>query len=72
MRYLFNVLIGLDQFGNTLAGGNPDETISSRVGRAARKGKRRAILLEALINLIFALPPISQRGHCEASIENFN
>ncbi len=72
MAYLLNVIIGLDQLGNTLTGGNPDETISSRVGRAARQGKRRAVFIEAVINLIFALPPLSQRHHCEISIEKFN
>lgn len=32
-KYLLNILIALDQFGNTLAGGDPDETISSRLGK---------------------------------------
>ena len=32
-RYLFRVLVAVDQLGNTLAGGDPDETISSRVGK---------------------------------------
>lgn len=32
-NYLFNILISIDQFGNTLLGGNPDETISSRCGK---------------------------------------
>ena len=32
-RYFLNVAIGLDQFANTWAGGCPDETISSRLGR---------------------------------------
>ena len=32
-QYFYNVLIGLDQFGNSLWGGSPDETISSRLGR---------------------------------------
>lgn len=31
-EYIVGVLIGLDQLGNTLVGGNPDETISSRIG----------------------------------------
>lgn len=39
--YFINVLLGLDQFGNTLWGGDPDETISSRIGRikTANNGK---------------------------------
>lgn len=28
-----NLLIAIDQFGNTLTGGDPDETISSRLGK---------------------------------------
>ena len=36
-RYLWNVLLSLDQLGNSLLGGDPDETISSRVGRIKRK-----------------------------------
>jgi hypothetical protein len=32
-RYLLNILISLDQFGNSLLLGDPDETISSRLGR---------------------------------------
>lgn len=32
-KYILNLLISIDQFGNTLAGGDPDETISSRLGK---------------------------------------
>lgn len=34
MSYFRNVLIALDQLGNALLGGWPDETISSRMGRS--------------------------------------
>jgi hypothetical protein len=33
-RYLLNWLVLLDQAGNTLLGGSPNETISSRAGKA--------------------------------------
>lgn len=33
MRYVTKVLLGLDQFANTIIGGAPDETISARAGR---------------------------------------
>lgn len=33
-RYMVNLLIALDQFGNALFAGDPDETISSRAGAA--------------------------------------
>lgn len=32
-RYVWNVLIAIDQLGNVLTGGVPDETISSRLGK---------------------------------------
>lgn len=32
-RYFFNILISVDQMLNTLLGGDPDETISSRAGK---------------------------------------
>ena len=32
-KWIVNVLIGIDQLGNTLVGGDPDETISSRLGK---------------------------------------
>jgi hypothetical protein len=39
-RYLWNLLISLDQFANTVLGGSPDETISSRTGKAMQQGRR--------------------------------
>lgn len=33
MKYITKVLLGLDQFANTIIGGAPDETISARAGR---------------------------------------
>jgi len=33
LKYCLNILISLDQFGNALFGGDPDETISSRLGK---------------------------------------
>jgi hypothetical protein len=36
-RYVMRVLIGIDQLGNTMLGGFPDETISARTGRNIRK-----------------------------------
>ncbi|MFH2011696.1 MAG: hypothetical protein ABIJ37_03175 [Pseudomonadota bacterium] len=36
-KWLFNILLSIDQFGNTLFGGDPDETISSRLGKMKKK-----------------------------------
>jgi hypothetical protein len=40
-RYMLNVLLSLDQLGNSLLCGDPDETISSRIGRIKRKWNGR-------------------------------
>lgn len=37
-RYVHRVLVALDQFGNVILGGDPDETISSRSARATERG----------------------------------
>lgn len=37
-RYVHRVLVALDQFGNVVFGGDPDETISARSARAAERG----------------------------------
>ena len=36
-KYIVNILIGIDQLGNTILGGDPDETISSRLGKLKMK-----------------------------------
>lgn len=41
-RYIFNALIGLDQFINTLIGGDPDMTLSGRMGRAIAENRCKA------------------------------
>lgn len=66
--YLKRVLLAIDQLGNAILGGSEDETISSRVGRAAREGKRWGQWAQTLIDRLFELagdPP----GHCARSIE---
>jgi len=34
VRYLLNLAISIDQLANTVLGGDPDETLSSRLGKA--------------------------------------
>ena len=36
-KWILNILISIDQLGNTIFGGDPDETISSRLGKLKRK-----------------------------------
>ena len=38
MKYIWNVLIAIDQLANTILGGDPDETISISIGKI--KGRR--------------------------------
>ncbi|AYJ88137.1 hypothetical protein D3Y57_19285 [Sphingomonas paeninsulae] len=67
------VLIALDQLAHCLLGGpkyilfggptpDPDETISSIVGRQAIVGKRWALICEVFIDALFGA------GHCRSKI----
>ncbi len=62
-RYLWNLLISLDQLANTILGGYPDETISSRMGK--RLAKKNCPLCTWLCRVLDYL----DENHCEDSIE---
>ena len=77
MNWATGVLIGVDQLGNSIAGGNPDSTISARVGYFANKEtcsfKERCIkyywiVLEWVINLAFL--PVDGPDHCLQAYKN--
>ncbi len=68
-KYITNILISLDQTGNALCGGDPDETISSHIGKVKRSmggaiGWKRPILkiLDIILNRI-------DRNHSVDAIE---
>lgn len=61
--YFWNVLISIDQFINTLLGGFPDETMSSRMGK--HLAKRDCILC----NFICRMLNLFQKDHCQKSLE---
>lgn len=61
-RYGFNLLVAIDQLGNALLGGYPDETISSRAGKRALLGKPFPAVF---INALF----FWQADHCHIAIE---
>lgn len=64
MTYLKRNLIALDQFGNTLADGEPDCTISARVGyHVVNKRKRYWLILRFLIDNCFY--PLEGPNHCK-------
>jgi len=62
--YLFNLLISVDQLANTVAAGNPDETISSRMGKAIREGRCVGCYITCRILHMF------DKEHCLKSIED--
>lgn len=61
-EYFWNILISIDQFANTLFGGNPDETISSRAGKAAQRGDKWGCVLCKWLDKI-------DKNHCDKNIE---
>lgn len=54
--------VGFDQLANAATGGDEDETISSRAGKAARKGRPWGCVLCGFLNHF-------DTDHCERSIE---
>jgi hypothetical protein len=69
-RYLYNLCYSIDQFCNTVLGGDPDETISSRLGKLRRRNSGvipwSRPVSRAVASLLDALDP----GHCASSIED--
>ena len=62
MGYIFRNLVSFDQLGNTIAGGNPDATISARVGYYATKRNKFWLFLQSIVNFTFF--PVDGPGHC--------
>ena len=64
--WVFRVLVAIDQLGNALADGNPDATISARVGYHSLKiegyTKYYWKAMEKIIN--FAFRPLDGDNHC--------
>jgi len=68
-QYFRNVLIGLDQLGNALWGGDPDETISSRLGKMRARYGGRLPWYRPLPSLVAWWLERVDPGHCEGAIE---
>ena len=62
-KYLKNILISIDQLGNAIAFGSPDETISSRLGRNYRGSP-----MEVFVDWLFSWTGTLE--HCEDSVES--
>ena len=65
MSYRYNVLLAIDRLFNALTGGDPDETVSSRLGKLARAGSLRAKVACWLIGRLL----FHDTGHCSEAIE---
>jgi hypothetical protein len=63
--YCWNILIAIDQFFNAVLGGDPDETISSRMGRWRSMGGWRAKIATSICLVLH----VFDRGHCYDAIE---
>jgi len=63
-KYIWNILIAIDQLGNALLNGHPDETISSRLGkkRIMNKEKWHHRLISKALNRL-------DKRHVEKAIE---
>lgn len=57
-KYFMNILVAFDFLGNAFLAGDPDETISSRAGKARRAGRKWGCILCGFLDKI-------DKGHCE-------
>lgn len=62
-RYLWNWIVWVDQGCNTALGGDPDETLSSRMGKAIREN--RCVLCRQICRVLNWIDP----NHCQKHIE---
>lgn len=61
-KYFWNILISIDQFVNTVFGGDPDETISSRLGKNRNRNSFTRFLSDFL--------DLFEWKHVEKSVED--
>ena len=68
-RYLVNLLISLDQLGNSIFAGDPDETISSRIGRIKLKWGGKVPMFRPLTRIVDKILDKIDPNHSIKSIE---
>jgi hypothetical protein len=61
-RWGFRIAVAIDQLGNAILGGNPDETISSRAEKARLRGARWGCVLCRFLDWL-------DPNHCAKSVE---
>jgi hypothetical protein len=62
LSYFRRLFVAVDQLANVLLGGHEDETISSRIGKDARRGRKMACVLCRIFDWL-------DPHHCEKAIE---
>lgn len=62
LKYIYNILIGINQLFNAILLGDPDETLSSRIGKEAKRGNKFALFLSKILDFF-------DENHCEEAIE---
>jgi hypothetical protein len=68
-RYCYNILLSFDQLGNSMLAGDPDETISSRLGRIKATYGGRIPWTRPLARVTERALNVIQKNHAERSIE---
>ena len=68
-QYFWNLFISIDQFVNTVFGGSPDETISSRLGKWARNSKHKSGVRRHIYNIVNFIVEVFEKDHFKKSIE---
>ena len=62
LSYFRRLFVAVDQLLNVVLGGHEDETISSRIGKDARRGRKFACVLCRVLDWL-------DPHHCEKAIE---
>jgi hypothetical protein len=66
-KYFYNLGVGVDQLFNAILGGNPDQTVSGRLGKRIQEGKATKFEI-VLCRILSFLDPYTNR-HCVDSID---
>lgn len=64
-QYIWNLLVSIDQLFNTILGGFPDETLSSRMGKHIAKKENKCLLCKYICRFL----DLFEKDHCKKSIE---
>ena len=68
-KWILNVLIGIDQLGNAVLMGDPDETISSRIGKIKRKHGGKIPNTKPITKIIDRFLDVVDKNHSIEAIE---